>query len=61
MFLGEENAMVNLGLLEMRELNMAEATKWIMRAAEKGNHLANEIADEYNMKDRPDMSPDPTV
>ena len=53
--------MVNLGLLEMRELNMPEAKKWIMRAAEKGNHNANELADKYNLRDSPCRDVDPEV
>jgi hypothetical protein len=51
--IGEENAMVNLGLLEMKELNLQEAAKWITRAAEKGNHVANELIEEYNLRKVP--------
>ena len=61
MYLGDENAMVNLGLLEMRELNMQEARKWIMRAVDKGNHKANEIADQYSMRDNTDVLCDSNV
>ncbi len=50
--------MVNMGLLEMRQLNMQEARKWITRAAEKGHHQANVLLDELNLRDTP---MDPTV
>eukprot|EP00026_Physarum_polycephalum_P002467 Phypoly_transcript_02474.p1 GENE.Phypoly_transcript_02474~~Phypoly_transcript_02474.p1 ORF type:complete len:892 (+),score=143.23 Phypoly_transcript_02474:206-2677(+) len=60
---GDENAMVNLGLLEMKELNVQEAKKWIFRAADKGNHLANELIDEYKWRDASteDFDIDPKV
>ncbi len=48
--------MVNLGLLEMKELNQGEARKWFTRAAEKGHPRANELLDEL-----PDAPVDPKV
>lgn len=53
--------MVNLGLMELKELNIDEAKKWIYRAAEKGNPNAKEVIFEYKLDKLKDPHLDPAV
>lgn len=53
--------MVNLGRMELRELNLEEGRKWLYRAAEKGNHAAQEAIHEFKLDKIPEGEIDPEV
>lgn len=47
--------------MELNEMNISEAKKWLYRAVEKGNHAAQEIIYEFKLDELRDEELDPRV